>query len=293
MTLAALLIGSVALLSWLERRPTDPDRSPAPRADQAEPAPGESPAGGDPRTTLASPSDPDWLDAGRPAPRVAIIIDDVGYRERPALELARMGLPLTFAILPFQRYSRSLTQRLNASGYEVILHLPMEPLGYPLNDAGEGTIGLETEAGEITRTLEEALREVPYAVGVSNHMGSRATADPALMETILGLLRRRGLYFLDSRTTPDTVAFQIARKMGVPALQRSIFLDGRRDESYIEIQFQNLLREARVKGSAVAIGHPYPATIAVLKRSAALLREEGVRLVPASELAGVGEGGSN
>ena len=124
-------------------------------------------------------------------------------------------------------------------------------------------------------------------------MGSRATADPALMETILGLLRRRGLYFLDSRTTPDTVAFQIARKMGVPALQRSIFLDGRRDESYIEIQFQNLLREARVKGSAVAIGHPYPATIAVLKRSAALLREAGVRLVPASELAGVGEGGSN
>ena len=123
-------------------------------------------------------------------------------------------------------------------------------------------------------------------------MGSRATADPMLMETVLEVLRRRGLYFLDSRTTADTVALQIAQKMGVPALQRTIFLDGRRDESYIENQFRNLLLEARARGSAVAIGHPYPATIAVLKRSVALLRIEGVRLVPASELAGLGEGGS-
>ncbi len=293
MTLAALLVGSVALLSWLEQRPVEPDGSPTPLADGTGPAPEEPTARGEPQTAPASSYHADWIDAGRPAPRVAIIIDDVGYLERPALELARMGLPLTFAILPFQRYSRSLTDRLHASGYEVILHLPMEPVGYPLNDAGEGTIGSEMEAGEITRTLEEALREVPHAVGVSNHMGSRATADPALMETILELVQRRGLYFLDSRTTARTVAFQIARKMGVPALQRSIFLDGRRDESYIENQFRNLLREARVKGSAVAIGHPYPATIAVLKRSAALLRKEGVRLVPASELAGLGEGGSS
>ena len=265
MTLAALLVGSVALLSWFERRPIEPGGFPSPLADRA----------------------------GPPAPRVAVIIDDIGYRERPALEIARMGLPFTFAILPFQRYSRSLADTLNASGYEVILHLPMEPEGYPLNDAGEGTIGPGMEVGEITRTLEAALQEVPHAVGVSNHMGSRATTDAALMETILGPVRRRGLYFIDSRTTADTVAFQIARKMGVPALQRSIFLDGRRDESYIENQFRNLLWEARAKGSAVAIGHPYPATIEVLRRSAALLRKEGVRLVPASELAGLGEGGSN
>ncbi|MCZ6695843.1 MAG: divergent polysaccharide deacetylase family protein [Acidobacteria bacterium] len=286
MILAALLAGSVALLSWLERGPVEPGRSHSPLAHEIRPAAEVSPLGADHQTVPASPSDPDWVDAGPPAPRIAIIIDDVGYLERPALELAGMGLPLTFAILPFQRYSRSLTDKLSASGHEVILHLPMEPEGYPLNNAGKGMVGPEMRVGEITLILEKALRDVPHASGISNHMGSRATADPVLMKTVLGLLLRRGLYFLDSRTTADSVAFQMARKMGVPALQRAIFLDGKRDESYIENQFRNLLLEARANGSAVAIGHPYPATIAVLKRSAALLQREGVRLVPASELAG-------
>jgi polysaccharide deacetylase 2 family uncharacterized protein YibQ len=112
------------------------------------------------------------------------------------------------------------------------------------------------------------------------------------MRAVLEEVRNRGLYFLDSRTTTGTIAIQMAQKMGVPALERSIFLDGSRDESYIEGQIRRLLREARESGSAVAIGHLYPATVEVLKRSTGLLQREDIRLVPASELAGFEGGGS-
>ena len=238
------------------------------------------------------PHDPDWIDAGESVALVAIVIDDVGYREGLALELASLGLPLTFALLPHQRHTRSLAERLQASGHEVILHLPMEPRAYPARDPGEGAVGAGMPSGAIAGEISRALDEIPGAVGVSNHMGSRATADPVVMEAVLAVVRSRGLYFLDSRTTPERVVLQIARKMGVPALERTVFLDARRDESYIESQIQSLLREARAKGSAVAIGHLYPATVEVLKRSADLLRGEDIRLVPASELVGFEGGGS-
>jgi len=134
---------------------------------------------------------------------------------------------------------------------------------------------------------------VPQAVGVNNHMGSMATADPAVMKAVLGVIKQRGLYFLDSRTSADTVGFDMARAMGIPALERSVFLDDRREPSYIEDQVRTLLRKARAQGSAVAIGHPDPATVEGLKRSVGLLRDGGIEVVPASELAGRRDGGSS
>jgi uncharacterized protein len=238
-----------------------------------------------------APEESGGPDAGDGVARVAIVIDDVGFEERPILELAGIGLPLTFAILPYQRYSRSLSARLRAAGHEVILHLPMEPRAFPRRDPGEGAVDEGMAPGEIETVVLRDIEEVPGVVGVNNHMGSRATADPLVMRAVLGVVRRQGLYFLDSRTTSDTVAYDTARALGVPAVERSVFLDDRREASYIEGQVRELLRKARERGSALAIGHPDPVTVEVLKRSADLLRGAEVRMVPASELAGVGDGG--
>jgi hypothetical protein len=223
---------------------------------------------------------------------VAIVIDDIGFEAQPVRELAGLGLPLTFAVLPRQRYSRSLAAELRARGHEVILHLPMEPRGYPARDPGAGAVDGGMDAGEVAAAVDRDLREVPQAVGVNNHMGSRATADSRVMREVLEVVRRHGLYFLDSRTTRDTVAFQMARSMGIPAVERTIFLDDRREASYIEGQVRGLLRRARQEGSAVAIGHPDPVTVQVLRRSLGLLRSADIRVVPASELAGAAGRGS-
>ena len=217
--------------------------------------------------------------------RVAIVIDDVGFEEGPALELAKAGLPLTFAVLPFQRYSQNLASRVKALGHEVILHLPMEPLAYPIRDPGEGAVGEDMSPAAISEVVRRDLDAVPGAVGVNNHMGSRATSDARIMRAVLEVVRQRGLYFLDSRTSAGTVGFDLARRMGIRAIERTVFLDDRREASYIEGQVRELLRRAREEGSAVGIGHADPVTVEALKRSSGLLRGDDIRLVPASELA--------
>ncbi len=233
------------------------------------------------------------MPAGEETPRVAIVIDDVGFEEGPALDMASLGLPLTFAVLPFQSHTRSLASRLRASGREVILHLPMEPLAFPARNPGQGAISEKMRPAEITATVRRALDEVPEAVGVNNHMGSRVTADPVAMRAVLEVVRERGLYFLDSRTTSETVAYDMARDMGIPALERSVFLDDRREESYIEGQVRELLRRAREQGAAVGIGHADRVTAAALRGCADLLRSAEIKVVPASTLAGLDRRGSH
>lgn len=220
-----------------------------------------------------------------PAVRVAIVIDDVGFQEEPTLGFARLGLPMTFAVLPHQRYSASLARRLRSMGHEVILHLPMEPLGYPARDPGAGSVHEGMSATEIASVVGVDLLEVPGAIGLNNHMGSRATADPDLMRAVLQVCGERGLYFLDSRTTAETVAYRLALQLGVRAVRRDVFLDDRRERTYIEGQVRSLLAKARQEGSAVAIGHPDAITLDALRRSTDLLRGAGVRLVPVSALA--------
>jgi polysaccharide deacetylase 2 family uncharacterized protein YibQ len=223
--------------------------------------------------------------------RVAVVIDDVGFDESIALAFANLGIPMTFAILPHQRYSLSLASRLRAMGHEVILHLPMQPVGDPGSDPGEGAVteGLSRDA--IRAIVIRDLDGVPGAVGLNNHMGSRATTDPVLMRSVLEVARERGLFFLDSRTTSATVAYDLALDMGVPAARRSVFLDDRRERSYIEAQVRSLLERARTEGSALAIGHPDQATLDALRESTGLLRSPDIMMVPASTLAdAVGEG---
>ncbi|MFQ5876867.1 MAG: divergent polysaccharide deacetylase family protein [Acidobacteriota bacterium] len=295
LTLAALVAVALTLLARrLERRAPRPgpgagDSAPAGGDIPAEPAVGPVPP---PGVAEEPAPDADWVPVGDALARVAIVIDDVGQEMGPVLELAAIGVPLTFAVLPHRRYSEQLAAVLHAAGHEVILHLPMEPFGYPTRDPGEGSVSGRMRAAEIARRVRWGLGQVPQAVGVSNHMGSRATADREVMRAVLGVVRSRSLYFLDSRTSPETVGFRMAVEMGIPAVERGLFLDARREEPYIESQVRSLLRRARAQGSVVAIGHPHPATVQVLRRSIGLLRSAGIHLVPASELAGFGGEGS-
>lgn len=236
-------------------------------------------------------------DQGKPtgsdSPRlIAVVIDDVGFDESMALDFARLGLPMTFAILPHQRYSLTLASRLREMGHEVILHLPMQPVGSPANDPGQGAVTEGLSRDQVRAIVEDDLESVPGAVGMNNHMGSRATSDPVLMRAVLEVTRERGLFFLDSRTTSATVAYDLALEMGIPAARRSIFLDDRRERSYIEAQVRSLLERARTEGTALAIGHPDPATLDALRESMGLLRSPDIRMVPASALAGAGGQGA-
>ncbi|HYV85212.1 MAG TPA: divergent polysaccharide deacetylase family protein [Patescibacteria group bacterium] len=219
---------------------------------------------------------------------MAIVIDDVGFDESIALEFANLGLPMTFAILPHQRYSLTLATRLRAMGHEVILHLPMQPVGYPGSDPGQGAVTEGLSRDEIRAIVMGDLDGVPGAVGLNNHMGSQATTDPVLMRAVLEVAKERGLFFLDSRTTSATIAYDLAVDMRIPATRRSVFLDDRRERSYIEAQVRSLLERARTEGSALAIGHPDEATLEALKESTGLLRSPDIKMVPASTLADAG-----
>jgi polysaccharide deacetylase 2 family uncharacterized protein YibQ len=187
-------------------------------------------------------------------------------------------------VLPGVAYSAASARALARGGKEVLLHLPMEPAGYPKVRPGPGVILRSQSDAEIVRTLENDLATVPGVVGVNNHMGSVATADPRVMRVVAGVLSDRGLFFLDSRTTDATVAVRTAEEASVPAVSRRVFLDDVETEEAVSRQLAELVRRAREEGSAVAIGHPYPATLAVLEREMPGLAARGVKLVKVGEL---------
>jgi uncharacterized protein len=216
--------------------------------------------------------------------RIAIVIDDLGNELAPAKRIAAWREPVAGAVLPGLRWSAASAQALSRGGKEVLLHLPMEPAGYPRVRPGPGVILRAQSDEDIVRTLEEDLASVPGVVGVNNHMGSAATADPRVMRTVARVLAGRGLFFLDSRTTDATVAERAAEDAAVPAAHRRVFLDDVATESAVSAQLDELLRRSEKEGSAVAIGHPYRATLAVLERRLPELANQGVRLVTVREL---------
>ncbi len=215
---------------------------------------------------------------------MAIVIDDLGNELGPAERIARWREPVAGAVLPGLRWSAASARALSRGGKEVLLHLPMEPAGYPKVHPGPGVILRAQSDSEIVRILEEDLDSVPGAAGVNNHMGSAATADPRVMRTVARVLSGRGLFFLDSRTTEATVAERVAGESSVPAARRRVFLDDVSTEAAVRAQLAELVRRARKEGSAIAIGHPYPATLAVLERDLPGLVKESVRVVRVTEL---------
>jgi polysaccharide deacetylase 2 family uncharacterized protein YibQ len=214
-------------------------------------------------------------------PRVAIILDDMGYDL--AHGEAALGLPagVTYAFLPQAPHTQILAAVARRQHREIMLHLPMQAMsGRPL-DAGGLTLNMDEV--EFRRTLQRDLAALPDAVGVNNHMGSLLTRHPGAMAWLMrGLAQHGGLYYVDSRTHKATVAQQEAVDMGLPTTRRDVFLDNQAHPAAIAAQLRLLVHKARRQGSAVAIGHPYPETIAVLARQLPHLARDGIALVPVS-----------
>ncbi|PYQ51387.1 MAG: hypothetical protein DMF59_08020 [Acidobacteria bacterium] len=195
--------------------------------------------------------------------RIVLIIDDVGFDRQPRHALEDANL-------------------LHDRGFEVLCHLPMEPEQFPRISPGEGAVLTSMSDAEIARTTAAGLQAVPYARGVNNHMGSRATADRRVMESVLDALPA-GMYFVDSRTTGSSVAAAVARERRIRTATRNVFLDDVANEVAVRQQLRELAREADAHGVAIGIGHMYPATVRVLLAEVPALKRQGFRFVRASE----------
>lgn len=223
--------------------------------------------------------------AGDDRPKVALVIDDLGYASLDRTEaFLTMGVPLTVTILPAQKHSARVAQRAAELGHQVLLHLPMEPIGYPTTNPGEGAILVDMSASEIRHLTERHLEDVPGAVGISNHMGSMATQDRPTMTAILELCGREGLYFLDSRTTPRSLVGRLAREMKTPCVRNDLFLDHERTVENVSARLNELVQLARDQGSAVGIFHPHEVCLETIPPEIERHRTEGVRFVSVLDL---------
>jgi len=215
---------------------------------------------------------------------VAIIFDDAGGSLEDLERIIALGRPVTIAVLPGLRFSREVAQRARAAGLEVFLHLPLEPED-PTKPLGPGGVTAAMSDAEIERAVRTGLAAVPGAVGVNNHMGSKGTADPRVMRAVLRVVRERNLRFVDSVTSPRTVAAAMAAEMGIPVASRQIFLDNEDEAGAIRAQLRRLILLARTRGEAVAIGHAHRLTAQVLGEMLGEFDTAGIALVPASLLA--------
>lgn len=216
-------------------------------------------------------------------PRLAIIIDDLGNDPGEAKSVLALPFPVTASVLPHLAYSAQTADEAWRRGDQVMLHLPMQPV-----EDGAKAESIELRPGmsaaQVRSELAGMLGTVPHAIGVNNHEGSRATADPRLMGELMPALRARGLFFIDSRTTPNTVAYDAAERAGVRSASRKVFLDDTPAPDAVLAQLDLAARDAMHDGSAIAIGHPHPATIAALAEGVPRLERRGIRVVFASEL---------
>ncbi|HSH12214.1 MAG TPA: divergent polysaccharide deacetylase family protein [Desulfurivibrionaceae bacterium] len=239
-------------------RPVQKDGGPAKRAAPA--------ATGQPGTAARS-SQPLGPGAGnRELPLLAIVIDDMGYQKQLDADLLHLNLNLTFAFLPESPHTPEHAELAGRLGREVLLHLPMEPSDQRW-DPGPGALTLAMTPAERAAVFTRDLARVPQAVGINNHMGSRFTEDQAAMQDLLGLVRDRRLFFLDSLTSPASLGYTLAREMGVKTCRREVFLDNVREPDRIRAQIRELLAVAERQGWAVGIGHPYPQTLAALREA--------------------------
>jgi len=214
---------------------------------------------------------------------LAIILDDLGNDPAAARAVFALPYPLTISVLPHHAHSAEIAEEAHRRGYEVMLHLPMQALGTQKPEEEELQPGMSAE--QVRRFTEEMIGAVPYAVGVNNHQGSEATADAELMNELMPVLREHGLFYIDSRTTAATVAYDTARSDDVQTAFRNVpFLDDVENAGAIRKQLQIAMRGAREKGEAIAIGHPHSATIEALSETLPQAQAEGVRLVFVSDL---------
>jgi len=219
-----------------------------------------------------------------PLKQVAIIIDDIGYDLAPVRELLKVDADITFAILPLCSHSREAAEMLHEAHKETLLHLPMEPNSYPKEKPGNGTLFTDMNSEELIFQLERDLASVPYVSGVNNHMGSKFMADEDKLILIFNKLKKKKMFFIDSRTTANTKAFAAAEKVNMQMASRKVFLDNDRDYNEIYKKLLEVTQNSSDVSPVIIIGHPYPETIRAIKDASRVLREKGILVVPVSKL---------
>ncbi len=228
---------------------------------------------------------PAWADAARP--RIAIIIDDLGYLKAAGKRAVELDGPVAYAILPNTPHGAALAKQARRLNKEILLHLPLQAIEQVAHQ-GRSIINIDTTHRQLAEILSTNLASVPYVIGVSTHMGSLLTQHPGHMAWLMDELRERGdLLFVDSYTTPDSVALRLAHERGIPAVRRNVFLDNEINADHIAAEFQRLKKYAHKHGTAVAIGHPYASTLSLLEAEIPTLADEGIDLVAISELVSV------
>jgi uncharacterized protein len=274
-----------------EMREAAAENAVAPKSRKAAAEPSTVPKMSEPAPAVpvshrAEPSAPATPADSSPAParlgRIALVIDDLGRSTDDLVPLEKLGVRITYSVLPFEENTQAVVSQLNSRREEVLLHLPMEPKHG--QDPGPGALRVGMSDGELRMLTLSALQAVPGAVGVNNHMGSSLSEDARSMSTILRVLSSRGLFFLDSRTSSDSVGYRTAVSLGVPAAERQIFLDSDPGPEAVHEQFLRLLDMARSRGAAVAIGHPHPDTLAALADEVPRAKALGYDFVPVSFL---------
>ncbi len=221
-------------------------------------------------------------------PRVAIVIDDFGYnRSKTALGFLELEQPITVAVLPQCPYTRRIANEADAAGKQVIAHIPMQPESYPNANPGDGALLERHSADELRALTRAVLEEIPHARGANNHMGSRLTTRQPHMRAVMEELKAHGFFFVDSVTAAGSVAYDEARRAGVPAGRNTLFLDSYLDESGrldVPGRLRALEEAARRNGFAIGIGHPKPETLDALKRGLPAMQARGIKIVFVSEL---------
>ncbi|MEW6455679.1 MAG: divergent polysaccharide deacetylase family protein [Acidobacteriota bacterium] len=217
--------------------------------------------------------------------KLAIIIDDIGFSIEPVYSLLEIKEPITFSILPFQRYSEKVANLLKENNKEIMLHLPMESNNFKGDSENDnGTILMSMDEFEISNLVEKAINSIPYTKGVNNHKGSKITENENSMRIILRVIKEKNLFFIDSKTSSYSIANQIAVEMGIPSLSSDLFIDNIQTEDHIKSQIFKVVEIAKKKKKAIGIGHPYETTINVLKEILPKIKDYGITLIFVSDL---------
>jgi len=216
-------------------------------------------------------------------PKIAIVIDDLGYQTEIAERIINFDFPVAISILPFLPYTHSIAKMAKDNNVTTLLHLPMEPHDSNVNP-GKGAIYSTMNEEDIRNKMTAVFRELPDVKGINNHMGSKVTENYNIMKIVLDEIKKRDMYFIDSMTSPDSVGYELSKKMGIRTAYRSVFLDNEQDMDYIRQQIKLLKEYANKNGKAIAIGHPYCNTIDALIEAGLQLQAEGIKIVRLDEL---------
>ena len=222
--------------------------------------------------------------AAAESPRIAIIIDDLGYHHANGKRAIGLPGPVSYSFLPGAPRARSLAEQAHARGRDVLLHLPLQATADEVTRE-PSEIHIDMGRERLGRVLGHALESVPHVIGINSHRGSLLTRHPGHMQWLMEEISTYGsLFFIDSYTHHGSVALQVAKETGVPAMRRHVFLDPDPSPETVAREFERMKRLARQRGQIIAIGHPYPATLELLERELPRLADEGIELVPISDL---------